>query len=78
MVTFVVEAAGCETCATRVRTALEPLVAVEVVSIDEAADEAVVRAAGEVSEDAVNEALQAASPDARHAYRVRPGSWHVG
>lgn len=75
--TFVVEQAGCESCAARVRGALEPLAEVEGIEVDEQADEATVRAAGELSEDAVNAALLAASHGSAHAYRVRPGSWRV-
>jgi copper chaperone CopZ len=76
-VTFVVEQAGCESCAARVRGALEPLAEVEAVEIDEEADAATVRAAGALSEEAVDEALGAASHGSGHAYRVRPGSWQV-
>lgn len=72
---LVVEQAGCESCAERVRRALEPLAVVERVEIDEAADAAAVTLAGEPSEDAVAAALAEASAGAGHAYRVRPGSW---
>ena len=73
--TFVVEQAGCESCAARVRGALEPLAEVVAIEVDEQADAATVHAAGDVSEEAVNEALQTASHGSGHAYRVRPGSW---
>lgn len=76
-VTFVVEQAGCEACASRVRGALEQLGKVESVEIDEEADAATVRASGVLSEDAANEALRPASRVSGHAYRVRPGSWQV-
>jgi len=76
-VTFVVEQAGCESCATRVRAALEDVAAVASIEIDEAADAAVVRLSGTASEDAVGEALAAASHGSGHAYRVRPGSWQA-
>jgi copper chaperone CopZ len=75
--TFVVEQAGCESCAARVRGALEPLAEIEAIEVDEQEDAATVRAAGDVSEEAVNEALQTASHGRGHAYRVRPGSWQV-
>jgi copper chaperone CopZ len=75
--TFVVEQAGCESCAARVRGALEPLAEIEAIEVDEQEDAATVRAAGDLSEEAVNEALQAASHGSGHAYRVRPGSWQV-
>ena len=74
-VTFVVEQAGCEACASRVRGALEQLGKVASVEIDEEADAATVRAAGPLSEAAVGEALRVASSGSGHAYRVRPGSW---
>lgn len=74
---FVVEQAGCESCAARIRTALEPLAEIETVEVDEQADRAVVSAAGDLSEEAVNEALLAVSHGSGHAYRVRPGSWQA-
>lgn len=74
-VSFVVQEAGCESCARLVRAALEPLGTVEAVEIDEAADEATVRIAGETTEEEVNLALVGASGGVGHAYRVRPGSW---
>ena len=76
---FEVEQAGCESCATRVRAALEPLADVTEIAIDAEADAATVRATGAgLSENAVNEALEAASHGSGHAYRVRPGSWQAG
>ena len=74
-VTFVVEQAGCDSCAARVRAALEPLGTVDAIEIDEDADAATVRVSGAASEDAVAGALAAASHGSGHAYRVRPGSW---
>ena len=76
-VEFVVEEAGCASCAQRVREALAPLGVVEEVVIDEQADEAAVAlAAGDdVTEAAVADALARASEGAGHAYRVRAGSW---
>jgi copper chaperone CopZ len=75
--TFVVEEAGCESCAALVREALEPLGAVESVEVDEAADVAFVRLASSASEPDVNKALADVSASAGHAYRVRPGSWRA-
>ena len=75
-VSFVVEEAGCESCARLVRSALEPLGAVESVEIDETADVADVRLDGPATEEDVNRALAAVSAGAGHAYRVRAGSWH--
>jgi copper chaperone CopZ len=77
-VTFVVEEAGCGSCAARVRAALEPLAAVETIEIDGDADAATVRISGTASEDAVAGALAAASLGSGHAYRLRPGSWQPG
>jgi copper chaperone CopZ len=74
-VTFVVEQAGCDSCADRLRGALGPVAAVAAIVIDEEADAATVRLAGAASEDAVGAALAAASKGSGHAYRVRPGSW---
>jgi copper chaperone CopZ len=76
-VEFVVENAGCSSCAERVRLALEPVAAVHEIEVDEAADVATVRAgaATDVSQDAVDRVLREASDGAGHAYRVRPGSW---
>lgn len=74
-VVFEVEQAGCESCAARVRAALEPLARVDEIAIDEEADAATVHASGDVTESAVNGALAAASHGSGHVYRVRPGSW---
>ena len=74
-VSFVVEEAGCQSCAALVREALEPLGAVGAVVIDEAADSASVELAGDATEAEVNSALAAVSEGVGHAYRVQPGSW---
>lgn len=74
-ISFVVEQAGCESCAQLVRGALEPLGTVEAVEVDERADEATVRLGGETTEEEVNLALAGASQGVGHAYRVRTGSW---
>lgn len=77
---FEVEQAGCESCAALVREALEELVAVAEVAIDEQADLATVRLLpGAVLLEAdANRILREASPGTGHAYRVKPGSWrHV-
>lgn len=75
--TFVVEEAGCESCAARVRSAFEPLASVVAIDVDHHADVATVRLAGNgaLSEEALNRALESASREAGHTYRVRPGSF---
>ncbi len=65
------EEAGCESCAARIRAALEPLAAVESIEVDERDDVAHVRLADDVSGDAVAEALAAASNGSGHVYRLR-------
>ena len=76
---FVVEHAGCVSCAARVRGALEALTDVTEVEIDEDADTAAVRLAPgtDASEEDVNRALLGASHGSGHAYRVKPGSWRL-
>ncbi len=76
-VDFLVEQAGCASCAQRVRSALEPLARVERIEIDESADLATVTLVSEppIDEQRVSAALAEASEGAGHAYRVRPGSW---
>ena len=77
-VQFVVEQAGCSSCAARVRDALAKLGTVHDVAIDDAADVARVSLSAEsASEDGVNDALRKASVGAGHEYRVQPGSWRV-
>lgn len=75
--TFVVEEAGCDSCAARVRSALEPLGSVQAIDVDHAADVATVRLdyEGVLSEETVNRALKRASEEAGHTYRVKPGSF---
>jgi copper chaperone CopZ len=79
-VVFEVEQAGCGSCATRVRSALEPLGAVDEVQVDEQADCATVSLVLEAAagEPEVAAALRAASDGSGHEYRVKPGSWRVG
>lgn len=74
-VSFVVEEAGCESCARLVRSALEPLGTVESIEVDEAADISTVRLDGGATQDEVDRALADVSAGAGHTYRVRPGSW---
>ncbi len=74
---FVVEEAGCESCAALVREALEPLGAVESIEVDEAADTSKVNLAAETTEADVNAALADASAGVGHTYRVQPGSWRA-
>ena len=79
-VLFVVEQAGCNSCATRVRDAIAGFGTVHDVAIDEVADVARVSlsvGATALSEDAVNQALREASVGAGHEYRVQPGSWRA-
>ena len=76
-VAFVVEEAGCASCAALVREALEPLGRVESVEVDEAADVSRVVLSGSASEAEVATALAGASEGAGHAYRIQPGSWRA-
>ena len=77
---FVIEEAGCESCAARVRAALGDLLAIDEITVDEAADVAVVHAHAptEVDLATVDAALADASRDSGHTYRVSPGSWRSG
>lgn len=70
---LVIEEAGCDSCVERVRAALEPLVTVEAISIDEGSDTASVVAHAErpPSLDAIDAALAGASVGAGHTYRLR-------
>ena len=73
---FVVEGAGCSSCAARLRVALAQVVRVEGIEIDDDADTAFVRVSGdEVSERRVEAALDTASEGSGHRYRIRAGSW---
>ena len=76
---FEVEQAGCESCAARVRGALDPIVAVAWIEIDEDSDTAAVRLAPgtDATEEDVNRALLEVSHGSGHAYRVKPGSWRL-
>jgi hypothetical protein len=76
---FVVEEAGCPSCGELIREAMGELGRVAHVDMDERADVAVVglEPTGPVSQDEVDRILGAVSAGAGHAYRVRPGSWHV-
>ena len=76
---FVVEQAGCPSCAARLRNAFEALAPVTAVEIDEAADTASVRleASDDVSETAVDRVLDAASAGSGHVYTRRPGPFLV-
>lgn len=78
--TFEVEQAGCESCAALVRDALEEVVPVAGVSIDETADLATVRLGhgAPPSVEEVDRLLAEASEGTGHAYRVKPGSWRPG
>ena len=75
-VEFLVAEAGCESCATRVRSAVASLVSVTSISIDESEDIAKVtgRASAVVTPEALDELLAVASEGAGHRYHVVPGS----
>jgi copper chaperone CopZ len=77
--TFEVEGAGCSSCAARVNDALAALTPVHGVEVDESTDTATVRTAADsdVSEEAVQRALDGASEGSGHSYRVKPGSWRL-
>ena len=74
---FEVEDAGCDSCAARVRGAIEPLAAVEKTEVDHDAELTTVQLApgAAVAEEDVERALAAASEGTPHTYRVRAGSW---
>lgn len=75
-VEFIVEGAGCPSCAKLVGNVVAELGALREVSIDEKADVAHVRA--EIPDTVGSKQLDAALGGASgvgHAYRVRPGSW---
>jgi hypothetical protein len=76
-VEFVVEHAGCPSCAARIRGALELFATVAAIEIDEEADAAAVRlvSPSPLSEEAIGRALQNASTGSGHEYRVQPESW---
>jgi hypothetical protein len=78
-IAFDVEQAGCESCGKLVRAALEPLGAVEELTIDGGADLArvVLSATAAPDRTAVDAALAGASAGAGHLYRVRADSWRV-
>jgi copper chaperone CopZ len=73
---FVVEQAGCASCAKLVREALAGVGEVESIEIDESADVAdvVLVSAAAVTVDELDGLLVAAGSGSGHAYRVRPGS----
>lgn len=73
---FVVEQAGCSSCARLIRDTLATIGEVEDVSIDEANDLGFVRMTPtfETTEAQLNAVLLAASDGTGHAYSVRPGS----
>jgi hypothetical protein len=74
---FVVEQAGCESCARRVSSALADVLAIEEITIVEDADAAAVRAHAPASleRSAVDAALAEASSGGGHTYGVKPDSW---
>ena len=78
-VAFVVEHAGCPSCADRVRSALTSFGKVRTIEIDEADDSASVRVelSGDASLEAMNDTLVHVSVGSGHEYRIRPGSWQA-
>jgi hypothetical protein len=74
---FLVEQAGCESCAARVAAALVDLLAIEEITVDEGGDVTAVRAHAPPGLEiaAVDAALADASRGSEHTYRVSPGSW---
>ena len=79
-VRFAVEQAGCPSCASRIRDALDTIADVEAIDIDEGADLAIVRLgqSSNPSEQTVADVLETVSRGSGHAYRVQPGSWVAG
>jgi frataxin-like iron-binding protein CyaY len=77
VVRFVVEQAGCPSCASLIREALDAIADVDGIEIDEVADLATVhlQQRSNLSEQTVADVLELASRDSGHAYRVKPGSW---
>ena len=78
-IAFEVEQAGCASCAARVKTALEPLLRISTLQVDESRDAAVVTALAveQPLVETIDELLAAASEGAGHTYRVKPGSWRL-
>ena len=78
-VEFVVEEAGCTSCAARLRDAFEAIGSVVAIDIDEAADTARVHlhASNGVSSDIVDRELERAAAGSGHAYRRKAGTWLV-
>jgi hypothetical protein len=78
-VEFVVEQAGCASCAELIRDALGQIGTVQRVEVDETADTAAVRLeiAGDTSKGDVDRLLGAVAEESGHAYRVQPGSWRA-
>jgi hypothetical protein len=78
-VEFVVEQAGCPSCAARLRESLGAVGHVAAVEIDADADTASVRlrANDPVTGDDVDRLLEAASAGSGHSYTRRPATWRV-
>ena len=75
---FVVEQAGCTSCAGRIGKALEDTATAHEIELDEAADVAIVRLlSSSATEGAVHEVLRKASEGAGHRYRIQPVSWRA-
>jgi copper chaperone CopZ len=78
-VEFVVEQAGCESCAELIRDGLGEIGAIRRVEVDETADVAAVclELASDVSSDDVDRILLTLAEESGHGYCVQPGSWRV-
>ncbi len=76
---FIVQQAGCASCAALVKEALAPIADVREIEVDETADCAAVCVAfaPDLTQEAVSLALLNASTAAGHEYRVKPGSWRT-
>lgn len=79
-VQFIVEEAGCSSCAAVVGRVISEHGTVGEIQIDEDADVALVRAdlPEAFGAEDLNVVLAHVSDGAGHAYRVRPGSWQAG
>jgi len=74
---FLVQEAGCPSCARRLEDALAPLADEVEIEIDEDADLAAVRlvAPSDLAVEDVSRVLETASAGSGHTYRLQPGSW---
>lgn len=79
VIEFVVEEAGCTSCAELIRETLGEIGLVAQIEVDEVADFSLVRFAppGLLSADDVDRMLALASGGSGHGYRIKPGSWRT-